>query len=58
MAYYKVQVNRQSNPPKVFIVKALRPQEALTQVASELRDEGITDAKAIEVIGQVASFRD
>ena len=57
MTYYKVQVNRQSNPPKVVIVKALRPQEALTQVASELRDEGITDAKAIEVIGRVASFR-
>lgn len=57
MAYYKVQVNRQSNSPKVIIVKALRPQEAITKVASELRDEGVTDAKAIEVIGQVASFR-
>ncbi|WP_445246629.1 hypothetical protein [Microcoleus sp. OTE_8_concoct_300] len=57
MAYYKVQVNRQSNPPKIIVVKALRPQEALTKVASELRDEGITDARTIEVIGQVASFR-
>jgi uncharacterized protein YutE (UPF0331/DUF86 family) len=57
MAYYKVQVNRQSNAPKVIVVKALRPQEALTKVASELRDEGVTDAKAIEVISQVAGFR-
>ena len=57
MAYYKVQVSRQSNSPKVIVVKALRPQEALTEVASALRDEGVTDAKAIEVISQVASFR-
>lgn len=57
MAYYKVQVHRQSNSPKVIVVKALRPQEALAKVASELRDEGITDAMAIQVIGQAASFR-
>lgn len=57
MAYYKVQVHRQSNAPKIIVVKALRPQEALVKVASELRDEGITDARAIQVIGQVASFR-
>ena len=57
MAYYKVQVRRVSNPPKTFNVSASNGQSAISAAPLQLREEGITDARAIEVIGQVQSLR-
>ena len=58
MAYFKVQVKRESNTPKVFNVVANKSQDAVVVAAQSLRDEGITDAKGIEVISQINSLRD
>ena len=58
MAFYKVQVKREYNAPRHFNVVAVRPQEALQVAAVQLRDEGVTDAKGIEVIGQITNLRD
>lgn len=58
MAFYKVKVNRECNTTRTFNVVAARPQEALQAAALQLRDEGVADAKAIEVIGQINSLRD
>ena len=58
MAYFKVQVKRESNTPKVFNVVANKSQDAVLVAAQSLRDEGITDAKGIEIIGQINSLRD
>lgn len=58
MAYFKVQVQRESNTPKVFNVVAKKSQDAVVAAAQSLRDEGITDAKGIEVISQINSLRD
>ena len=58
MAFFKVQVKRESNTPKVFNVVANKSQDAVVVAAQSLRDEGITDAKGIEVIGQINSLRD
>jgi hypothetical protein len=58
MAYYKVKVVRCLNPPKAIIVNAPSSQQAIRIAAGQLRDEGITDARAIEVIGRVKSFRE
>ncbi len=58
MAFYKVKVERESNTPKVFNVVASKSQDAIVTAAQSLRDEGITDAKGIEVIGQVNSLRE
>lgn len=57
MAYYKVQVRRCCNSPKFLVVTASSSQQAIRATAVQLRDEGITDARAIEVIGQVSSLR-
>lgn len=56
MTYYKVQVKRLSNTPK-YIVTAPKFQDAIRVAALSLREEGIIDARAIEVIGQVSSLR-
>ena len=58
MAFFKVQVKRESNSPKVFNVVAAKSQDAVVAAAQSLRDEGITDAKGIEVISQISSLRD
>ncbi|MEG4306856.1 hypothetical protein [Microcoleus sp. D3_18a_C4] len=58
MSFYKVRVQRESNTPKVFNVVAKKSQDAVLAAAQSLRDEGITDAKAIEIIGQINSLRD
>jgi hypothetical protein len=58
MGFYKVQVKREYNTPRVFNVIAKKSQDAVLVAAKRLRDEGITDAKGIEVIGQVNSLRD
>jgi hypothetical protein len=58
MSFYKVKVQRESNTPKVFNVVANKSQDAVVVAAQSLREEGITDAKGIEVIGQVNSLRD
>ena len=58
MAYFKVQVQRESNTPKVFNVIANKSQDAVVVAAQSLREEGITDAKGIEIIGQINSLRD
>jgi hypothetical protein len=58
MAYFKVQVQRQNNTPKQFNVTAKKSQDAVLVAAQSLRDEGITDAKGIEVLGQISSLRD
>ena len=58
MAFFKVQVKRENNTPRHFNVVADRPQGALQVAASQLREEGITDVRAIEVIGQINSLRD
>ena len=58
MAYFKVQVKRESNTPRTFNVVANKSQDAVVVAAQSLRDEGITDAKGIEVIGQINGLRD
>jgi hypothetical protein len=58
MSFYKVQVKRESNTPRVFNVVATKSQDAVVVAAQSLRDEGITDAKGIEIIGQINSLRD
>lgn len=58
MAYFKVQVKRESNSPKVFNVVANKSQDAVVVAAQSLREEGITDAKGIEVVSQISSLRD
>jgi hypothetical protein len=58
MAFYKVKVQRECKTTRTFNVVASRPQEALQTAALQLRDEGVADAKAIEVIGLLNSLRD
>ncbi len=58
MAFFKIQVKRESNTPKQFNVSANKSQDAVLAAAQSLREEGITDAKGIEVIGQINSLRD
>lgn len=58
MSFYKVKVQRESNTPRVFNVVANKSQDAVLAAAQSLREEGITDAKGIEVIGQINSLRD
>jgi len=59
MAFYKVKVQREfCKTPRVFNVVAAKPQEALQAAAVQLRDEGVTDAMAIEVMRQVQSLRE
>lgn len=58
MAFYKIQVKRQNNTPRIFNVTANKTQDAIRVAALSLRDEGITDARSIEVMGQVNSLRD
>jgi len=58
MAFYKIKVSRECNTTRHFNVVGARPQEALQAAALQLRDEGVADAKGIEVIGQIQSLRD
>lgn len=58
MAYFKVRIQRESNTPKQFNVVATKSQDAVLVAAQSLREEGITDAKGIEIIGQIQSLRD
>jgi len=58
MAFYKIKVQRECNTPRHFNVVAIRPQQALQAAALQLRNEGVADAVAITVVGQVDSLRD
>ncbi|MEG4807913.1 hypothetical protein QUA82_09815 [Microcoleus sp. F8-D3] len=58
MAFYKVKVQRECNSTRTFNVVASKSQEALQAAALQLRDEGVADAKSIEVIGRINSLRD
>ncbi|MEG4917783.1 hypothetical protein [Microcoleus sp. B7-D4] len=58
MSFYKVKVQREYNTPRVFNVVANKSQDAVLAAAQSLREEGITDAKGIEIIGQIQSLRD
>ena len=58
MAYFKVRVQRKNNTPRTFTVVASKSQDAVVVESESLRDEGITDAKGVEVVGQVNSLRD
>lgn len=57
--FFKVKVSRSQyrNAPRFLIVKADKTQDAICITATQLRDEGITDARAIEVVCQVQSLR-
>lgn len=57
MSFYKVKVRRCCNSPKILIVQADKSQNAICAVATQLREEGISDARAIEVIGRVQNLR-
>ena len=57
MPYYKVCVRRISNTPRYIVVTAAKSQDAIRVASLSLREEGITDARAIEVISQVSSLR-
>jgi hypothetical protein len=57
MAYYKIRVLRCKNSPSEHIVSALKSQDAIRISVMALRDWGITDARAIEIVGQVKSLR-
>jgi len=56
--FYKVKVSRESNPPKTVIASGNNAQQAIKNAASDLRAEGITDARGIEVISQFNDLRD
>ena len=58
MAYFKVKVQRECNSTRTFNVVAGKSQEALQAAALQLRDEGVADAVAIAVVGQINSLRD
>ena len=58
MAYFKVRVQRENNTPRTFNVVAGKSQDAVVVASKSLREEGITDTKGIEVIGQINSLRD
>lgn len=58
MAFYKVKVQRECKTTRTFNVVASKSQEALQAAALQLRDEGVADAVAIAVIGQINSLRD
>ena len=58
MAYFKVRVQRESNTPRTFNVVASKSQDAVVMASKSLRGEGITDAKGIEIVGQINSLRD
>jgi len=58
MAYFKVKIQRECKTTRTFNVTANKSQEALLAAALQLRDEGIADAKGIEVIGLLNSLRD
>jgi hypothetical protein len=58
MAFYKVKVRRECNTTRTFNVTANKSQEALLAAALQLRDEGVADAKGIEVLGKINSLRD
>jgi hypothetical protein len=58
MAFYKVKIRRECNTTRTFNVTADKSQEALLAAALQLRDEGVADAKGIEVLGQINSLRD
>lgn len=58
MAFYKVKILRCYNSPKMLVVSAKNSQQAVRAAAADLRAEGVTDARGIEVIGQVESLRD
>ncbi len=58
MAYFKVKIQRECKITRTFNVTANKFQEALLAAALQLRDEGVADAKGIEVIGQINSLRD
>lgn len=58
MAFYKVKILRCYNTPKILIVTAKNSQQAIRAAAADLRAEGVTDARGIDVIGQVKSLRD
>lgn len=58
MAYFKVKVSRECNATRTFNVVGSRPQEALQAAALQLREEGVADAVAISVIGQIQNLRD
>ena len=58
MAFFKVKVSRECKATRTFNVVGTRPQEALQAAALQLRDEGVADAVAIEVVGQINSLRD
>jgi hypothetical protein len=57
MAFYKVRVDRCCNTSKTVIVPAAKSQDAVIKTVFQLRSEGITDARAIKVIGLVRSLR-
>jgi hypothetical protein len=58
MAYFKVKIQRECKTTRTFNVTANKSQEALLAAALQLRDEGVADAKGIEIIGQINSLRD
>ncbi|MEG4407986.1 hypothetical protein [Microcoleus sp. MON2_D5] len=58
MTYFKVKIRRECNTTRTFNVTASKSQEALLAAALQLRDEGVADAKGIEVLGQINSLRD
>ena len=58
MAYFKVKIQRECKTTRTFNVIANKSQEALLAAALQLRDEGVADAKGIEIIGLLNSLRD
>jgi hypothetical protein len=58
MAFYKVKVQRECKATRTFNVVASKSQEAIQAAALQLRDEGVADAVAIAVVGQINSLRD
>ena len=58
MAYFKVKIQRECKTTRTFNVTANKSQEALLAAALQLKDEGVADAKGIEIIGLLNSLRD
>ena len=58
MVFYKLKILRCYNTPKTLIVIAHDSQQTVKAAAVNLRAEGVTDARKIEVLGRVKSLKD
>jgi len=57
MAFFKVRIQRESKTTLVLNVTTQNPQNARLAASRSLSTERITDAKGIEITGQISGLR-